>query len=60
MENEVISPETLVEAVRYFSDADTCLSYLIPIPWPQGVTCPHCGGAENSFIYPPDLAMQGL
>ena len=50
MENEVLSPETLVEAVRYFSDADTCLSYLVPIRWPQGVTCPHCSGAENSFI----------
>lgn len=50
MENEVITPATLVEAIRYFSDPDTCLSYLIPIRWPQGITCPHCNGAENSFV----------
>ena len=43
-------PATLVEAIRYFSDPDTCLSYLIPIRWPQGITCPHCNGAENTFV----------
>ena len=50
MENEIITPATLVEAIRYFSDADICLSYLIPIRWPHGITCPHCAGVENSFI----------
>ena len=50
MENEIITPATLVEAVRYFSDADTCLSYLIPIRWPHGITCPHCASVESSFI----------
>lgn len=43
-------PQTLVEAVRYFSDPDTCLNYLIPLRWPDGITCPHCGSKENSFI----------
>ena len=50
MEIKIITPATLVEAVRYFSDADTCLSYLIPIRWPHGITCPHCASVENSFI----------
>ena len=43
-------PQTLVEAVRYFSDPDTCLNYLIPLRWPDGITCPHCGGKESAFI----------
>ena len=50
MENETITPATLVEAIRYFADADVCLSYLIPIRWPHGITCPHCASTESSFI----------
>lgn len=44
------TPKTLVEAVRFFSDPDTCLNYLIPIRWPNGITCPHCGSKEHAFI----------
>lgn len=44
------TPSTLIEAVRFFSDPDTCLNYLIPIRWPNGITCPHCGGKEHAFI----------
>jgi len=43
-------PKTLVEAVRYFSDPDICLQFLIPIVWPDGVTCPHCGAKNAHFI----------
>jgi transposase-like protein len=43
-------PKTLVEAIRYFSDADTCLTFLSPIVWPKGVTCPHCGARDAHFI----------
>jgi|SRR5579864_670551 len=43
-------PKTLIEAVRYFSDPDICLQFLIPIVWPDGVTCPHCGAKDAHFI----------
>src|SRR5258708_17889925 len=43
-------PSNLIEAVRYFSDPDTCLQFLIPIVWPKGVTCPHCGAKDAHFI----------
>lgn len=43
-------PSTLIEAVRYFSNPDTCLQFLIPIVWPDGVTCPHCGAKDAHFI----------
>src|SRR5438552_1556571 len=37
-------PETLIEAVRHFSDAKVCFDYLIGIKWPDGnITCPKCG-----------------
>lgn len=37
-------PQTLIEAVRYFSDADTCNAYMRKIKWPDGQpTCPACG-----------------
>jgi len=37
-------PATLFEAVRYFSDLDTCHAYMRKIKWPDGVaTCPECG-----------------
>lgn len=37
-------PETLLEAVRYFSDLTVCNRYMKQIKWPDGkVTCPKCG-----------------
>jgi transposase-like protein len=48
MEND--TPETLVEAIRYFSDPDTCLNFMIPLRWPEGISCPHCQCVEHSFI----------
>jgi hypothetical protein len=40
-------PETLLEAVRYYSDLQTCHDYMIRLKWPDGkITCPACG-SEN-------------
>src|SRR6266576_3411729 len=45
--NTSSSPQTLIEAVRYFSDLDVCHNYMLSIKWPDGkITCPKCGG-EN-------------
>lgn len=36
-------PQTLIEAVRYFSDLDACDEYLLKIKWPDGKPkCPEC------------------
>lgn len=43
-------PSTLVEAVRYFSNPDTCLSFFVRLRWPNGITCPRCGSPDHSFI----------
>lgn len=43
-------PETLIEAIRYFSDPDMCLQFVRDLRWPGGVVCPHCEGKEHSFL----------
>lgn len=49
MSNEQL-PTTLLEAVRYFSDPDTCLQFMINLRWPDGVVCPRCGSREVTFL----------
>src|SRR5438128_396244 len=43
-------PKTFLEAVRYFSDADACLQFLVALRWPRGVKCPHCGSKKVTFL----------
>jgi transposase-like protein len=43
------TPKTLIDAVRYFSDPDNCLDYLVARRWPNGVTCPVCGQGNPYF-----------
>jgi len=50
MDKTVGTPETLVEAVRYFTDPDVCLNFLADLRWPDGVTCPTCGSREVVFL----------
>ncbi len=50
MDKTAAVPETLVDAIRYFSDPDKCLAFMVELRWPDGVTCPTCGGRDVSFI----------
>ncbi len=43
-------PQTLQEAIRYFSDLDTCVVFMVQQRWPEGVTCPHCEGKAVSYL----------
>jgi transposase-like protein len=52
MTNDI--PDTLLEAVRYYSDPEVCVKALADIRWPDGkVTCPRpeCGGTEVWTIH---------
>jgi transposase-like protein len=45
MQNETTHPQTLLEAVRHFSDLNVCHDYMVNVKWPDGkVICPKCGG----------------
>jgi len=51
METIANTPKTLTQAVRYFSNPDVCLAYLVPVRWPAGVvTCPICGRSDARFL----------
>src|SRR5438270_5408732 len=44
------APKTFLEAVRYFSDPQTCLEFLVALRWPRGVKCPQCGSKKVTFL----------
>ena len=45
------APETLQEAIVYFSDPGRCFQYALNLRWPNGVvSCPRCGSENHSFI----------
>lgn len=44
MENNF--PETLVEATRYFGDAENCHAFLAEMRWGGTVKCAHCGSEK--------------
>ncbi|HVC32913.1 MAG TPA: transposase, partial [Chloroflexota bacterium] len=43
-------PQTLLEAMRYFSDPDVCLDFVALLRWPNGVACPTCGSVDVRFL----------
>jgi transposase-like protein len=43
-------PDSLLEAVPFFSDPDNCLDFMVQLRWPSGITCPRCGEKEPSFL----------
>lgn len=46
-----MEPESLIDAVRYFSDPAVCNSYMKRIKWPNGkITCPKCGSDNVTEI----------
>ena len=46
----VPQPKTLMEAVRYFADADRTLAMAVSLRWPEGVHCPTCGRTDVRFL----------
>jgi transposase-like protein len=44
-------PDTLLQAIKFFSDPDASLAFMVGLRWPDGtVTCPRCKAAETSFL----------
>src|SRR5215469_500404 len=43
-------PKTLQEAIRYFSDEQTCIDTIAELRWPDGPICPKCGGKEHYYL----------
>src|SRR5689334_4173124 len=47
---KTVTPKTLQEAIRYYSDPDVCQQELASSRWPDGVTCPTCGRQDVSYL----------
>jgi len=45
------SPETLQQAIVYFSDPERVFQYAVRLRWPDGkIICPRCESEKNSFV----------
>ena|SRR5438093_207500 len=44
-------PQTLLGAIRYFSNPDVCQDFMVKLRWPDGkVACPNCGREDARYI----------
>jgi transposase-like protein len=43
-------PDSLLQAIRFFSDLDVATEYVAKMRWPNGPVCPNCGGVEHSYL----------
>src|SRR6185369_13614782 len=44
-------PQTLLEAIRHFSDVDRCIEFMADLRWPDGkAVCPRCGVNETYYL----------
>jgi transposase-like protein len=50
MEHEAKFPKTLQEAIKFFADPETCVTFMAQLRWPEGVTCPDCNGKAVSYL----------
>ncbi len=50
MDTQTNNPKTLIEAIRYFANPQTCFWFVAELRWPDGVECPRCGGGGFSFL----------
>jgi len=50
MATETREPQTLLEAVRFFSDPDVALHFVAGMKWPHGVVCPRCHSKKIGFL----------
>lgn len=44
------NPATLMEAIKFFSNPETCFWFVAEMRWPDGNECPRCGGGGFSFL----------
>jgi transposase-like protein len=51
MESSDYVPKNLTDAIRYFSDEDRCVAYMVSRRWPDGtVKCPICNSDKVHFL----------
>jgi transposase-like protein len=46
----VEAPNSLLEAIQYFSDEQTCIDAVAAMRWPNGPVCGHCQAPEPYYL----------
>ncbi len=44
------TPNSLLEATRFFAEPETTVQYVAALRWPDGPVCPRCDGREHSYL----------
>ena len=44
------APQTLLDAIRHFSDYQNCHDFMVVLRWPNGVTYPTCGSDRVTWL----------
>jgi transposase-like protein len=44
------APKSLLEAIQYFSDEQTCIDAVAAMRWPNGPTCGYCQATEPYYL----------
>ena len=44
------TPNSLIEAIKFFDNADNAIEYLANKRWPNGIECPYCEAKEPMFL----------
>src|SRR6202011_5292278 len=50
MSNTVIAPDTLMEAIRMFSNPAVCVEFMAALRWTDSPECPRCHAKRLSFL----------
>jgi transposase-like protein len=50
MSAEITIPQSLIAAIKQFSDPQVVFDFMVNFRWPGGVVCPYCGNSDLSFI----------
>src|SRR5438105_10069099 len=45
-----MNPKTLQQAIRYFSDEQTCIDTVAAMRWPKGIECPSCLHNDHYYL----------
>lgn len=43
-------PNSLLEAITYYSDEQNCFETMVALRWPTGVCCPRCGDTDTTLF----------
>src|SRR5688500_6236641 len=49
-DGEPFVPDTLQDAIVYFSDKERALAFAVAWRWPDGIFCPFCQCCEYSYV----------